>query len=111
MATFPRLKLFGTRSGRVRAYSRVNPLDPILVNQHEITKEHQATRFRYIVRVGTTDAITEEPVERYVSISTDLRLNSGDILNMARDLVMDSPTSAAERAEDASIEFALRTRR
>lgn len=108
MPTFPRDKLFRLAASRIAAYRAVSGGARIPVNQHEVTRENQTYRFRYVVRVTSYNNDTDETVNRYVSLTDDQRFTKDEILGRAQDMVMDSPISSQEDFVTADILFALR---
>lgn len=108
MATFPRDKLFRLAASRINAYRAVGPGELIPVNQHELTREDQTYRFRYVVRVTTYNGDTDETINRFVSLTDDKRFTKGEILGRAQDMVMESPIAAQEDFQQADVVFALR---
>lgn len=107
MPSFPRFQLWQRKAQRESAYRRMSNLTAIPVNQHEVTRENQTHRFRYVVRVTTVDNDTNEEVVRHVSIVNDKRPTKNEILGAAQDLIMESKVSANEDFADAEIVFAL----
>lgn len=108
MPPFPRDKIFRTASQRIKAYSSVNPLSRIPIDQHEITHEDQTFRYRYVVRVTTLNEDDGTENNRYISLTDDKRFTVSDLQGAAQDLVMNSPVSSNESFVDATIVFALR---
>lgn len=107
MPPFPRDKIFRLASQRLKAYADVSPLSRIPIDLHEVTHEDQTFKYRYVVRVTTTNRDDGTENNRFISLTDDRRFTTSDLKGAARDAVMDSPVSSNEDFVSADIVFAL----